>query len=119
MGVLVSESQTEASYAPASELAFEQTYYWRIDEVNGPTDYTVFKGEVWSFTTEPVAYAVENITATSNVNSAPGQGPEHLVDGSGLDGRPSFQRHRRYVGGAPQHGPNRHNSSSSSTASIS
>ena len=33
-------------------LALGQTYYWRVDEVNSAPDFTVFKGEVWSFTAE-------------------------------------------------------------------
>jgi hypothetical protein len=35
------------NYTP-STLAFNKTYYWRVDEVNG-TD--LWKGDVWSFTT--------------------------------------------------------------------
>ncbi len=26
-----------------------QTYYWRIDEVNAAPDYTIYKGNIWSF----------------------------------------------------------------------
>ncbi|MHC4647655.1 MAG: PKD domain-containing protein, partial [Planctomycetota bacterium] len=35
-------------YFPPEPLEQDQTYYWRIDEVNGPN---ILKGEVWSFTT--------------------------------------------------------------------
>jgi len=61
-----------------------QTYFWRIDEVNAPPDSTIFKGEVWSFTTEPIGYPIENVTATAS-SSIQGQGPENTVNGSGLD----------------------------------
>jgi len=84
-GVLVSQGHGEVVYQPESVLEFGQTYYWRIDEVNGAPDNTIYKGEVWSFTVEPFAYPVEDITATSNATSNAGEGPENTVNGSGLD----------------------------------
>ncbi len=84
MDVLVSQGQTAASYMPEA-LEFNTTYYWRIDEVNAAPDNTVFKGNVWSFTTEPYAYPITNIIATSNATSDAASGPEKTVDGSGLD----------------------------------
>ena len=73
-----------ASFDPG-RLELGKTYYWRVDEVNGAPDNTVFKGEVWSFTVEPFAYAIQNIVATSNGISEPGNGPENTVNGSGLN----------------------------------
>ena len=84
-GVLVSEGQSAASYQPADILAFGTTYYWRVDEVGGAPDNTIVKGTVCCFTTEPFAYAVAGVIATSNGVSDPENGPERLVDGSGLD----------------------------------
>jgi len=84
MGVLVSQGQSAASFDPDGLLELGQTYYWRVDEVNAAPDTTIFKGELWSFTAEPVAYPIEGIVATSNVASAPDSGPEKMVDGSGL-----------------------------------
>ena len=84
-GTLVSQSQTAASYAPDSVLEFGQTYCWRVDEVNAAPDSTVYPGEVWSFTVEPFAYAVENIVVTSNGTSADDAGPENTINGSGLN----------------------------------
>ena len=84
-GVLVSEGQASSSFEPESVLDFEQTYYWRVDEVNAAPDNTIFKGEVWSFTVEPFAYPIENVTATSNGISGAGEGPDNTVNGSGLD----------------------------------
>jgi len=75
--------QDPNTYAPG-RLEFDQTYYWRVDEVNAPPDSTIFKGDIWSFTTEPIAYAVENITATASSNDAD-KGPENTVNSSGLD----------------------------------
>ncbi len=85
LDVLVSQDQPGTTFDPTQMLDFETTYYWRVDEVNGAPDFTIFKGDVWSFTTEPFAYAVENIVATSNVTSEEGSGPEETINGSGLD----------------------------------
>ncbi|MBN1362275.1 MAG: discoidin domain-containing protein [Sedimentisphaerales bacterium] len=86
LGVLISQGQVETSYDPAGALALGQTYYWRVDEVNAPPTSTIYKGKVWSFTVEPVAYQVENITASAPIPPyAEDQGPEKTVDGSGLD----------------------------------
>jgi hypothetical protein len=72
------------SYAPG-RLDFSTTYYWRVDEVNGAPDYTVHEGSVWSFTTELLAYPIENITATASSAKEAGVGPENTVNRSGLD----------------------------------
>ena len=84
-GVLVSKSQVETTYTPQDALTYGTTYFWRVDEVNGAPDYTIFKGNVWSFTTEPFVYPIQNIVTTSNVVSSEGQGPENTVNGSGLN----------------------------------
>jgi hypothetical protein len=78
--------QSEATYA-LDRLDLGQTYYWRIDEVNAPPDLTVFKGDVWSFTVEPVGYPIagENITATASSSNSADEGPENTINGSGLD----------------------------------
>ena len=85
MGVLVSQGQAASEYDPDGLLEFGTTYYWRIDEVNAPPDSTIFKGETWSFTSEPFAYAVENIVVTSNGTSEADAGPENAINGSGLN----------------------------------
>ncbi len=72
------------SYTPPEVLDLGTTYYWRVDEVDGPPDYTVYQGSIWSFTTKPVGYAIENVTATAS-SSDVGKGPENTVNGSGLD----------------------------------
>ncbi len=83
--VLVSQGQTVTTYDPPGLLDFDTTYYWRVDEVNSAPDFAIFTGDVWSFTTEPVAYPVESIVASSNGISEEEAGPENTVDGSGLD----------------------------------
>jgi hypothetical protein len=82
--VLVSQGQTATTCKPATDLAYGTTYYWRVDEVNAPPSSTVFEGDVWSFTVEPFAYPIQNVTATAS-SATPGAGPERTVDGSGLN----------------------------------
>jgi hypothetical protein len=77
-------AQDASSYAPDPRLELGTTYYWRVDEVNGPPDYTVYQGDVWSFTTEPVGYAIENIIVTGS-SSQTGRESENTMNGSGLD----------------------------------
>jgi hypothetical protein len=48
-----SENQDPNNY-PVTGLIPGTTYYWRIDEVNGLPDSTVYKGKVWSFKTKPL-----------------------------------------------------------------
>jgi uncharacterized protein YycO len=80
----VSQGQTGTTF-PTTGLEFGRTYYWRVDEVNGPPTNTVFKGQVWSFTVEPYAYPITGVTATAS-SAQTGMGPEKTVDGSGLTG---------------------------------
>jgi len=103
LGILVSQGQTATSYDPEGLLEFGQTYYWRIDEVNAAPDSTVFKGEVWSFTAEPLAYPIENITATSNATSEADTGLENTVNGSGVnaDGQHSTLNTDMWAGTPP------------------
>ncbi|MDY0357062.1 MAG: LamG-like jellyroll fold domain-containing protein [Sedimentisphaerales bacterium] len=107
MGVLVSQGQAPTDYDPAGMLDFETTYYWRVDEVNAAPDNTIFKGEVWSFTTEPFAYAIQAVTATTSGISDPGAGPENTVNGSGLDDldQHSTVSDDMWVAKAPEEGP--------------
>jgi hypothetical protein len=81
---LVSQGQSDNTYVPGI-LAFGQTYYWRVDEVNAAPDNTVFKGEVWRFTAEPSSIPVEMITATASSSNAANMGPENTINGVGLN----------------------------------
>jgi hypothetical protein len=82
--VLVSRGQTGITYQPAKGLAYGQTYYWRVDEVDAPPSSAVFQGDLWSFTVEPYGYPITNVTATASSFQA-GMGPENTVNGSGLN----------------------------------
>ena len=82
--VKVGPAQDALSYDPSGLLDFGQTYYWRVDEVNG---IDVWKGEVWQFEVEPYAYSLENVTArASSSTTAKGMTPDKTVDGSGMTG---------------------------------
>jgi hypothetical protein len=85
LGVLVDPDLDVTTYDPEGLLAFGQTYYWRVDEVNGAPDFTAFKGEVWTFTAEPFAYPIENVTATASSAHDGDMIPEKTIDGSGMD----------------------------------
>jgi len=85
MDVLLSQNQAATTFDPPGVFDFGQTYYWRIDEVNGAPDFTIFRGKVWSFTAEPLGYPIANIIATSNTISDPASDPKRTVDGSGLN----------------------------------
>lgn len=84
MDVLVSSGQDANSFDPG-RLAFGQTYYWRVDEVNSAPDFTVFKGEVWTFTVEPFSIPISGVTATASSSNSDVMGPEKTIDGSGLN----------------------------------
>ncbi len=92
MGVLVSQGQSAVSYDPPALLDFEQIYYWRVDEVNGAPDNTIFKGQVWSFTVEPYVYPLTNIQATASLADVDSPAA-NTVNGSGLnaDGQHSVE----------------------------
>ncbi|MHC4517830.1 MAG: sugar-binding protein, partial [Planctomycetota bacterium] len=79
-----SAGQSETTYDPGL-LDYGQTYYWRIDEVNGAPDNTVHKGSVWSFTVEPLGVPIENIVVTTNTTNDGISVPEKTIDGSGLN----------------------------------
>jgi hypothetical protein len=77
--------QDTTSYDPGI-LTLGATYFWRIDEVNAAPDKTVFKGNTWNFTVEPVSYAVPigSVSATASSMTDP-QDPNNTVNGSGLN----------------------------------
>ncbi|MCH7919408.1 MAG: LamG domain-containing protein, partial [Planctomycetes bacterium] len=82
LGVLASQEQEATTYA-SGRLELGETYYWRVDEVNGAPDFAVLKGEVWSFSVERIANPVTNVTATAS-DSFGASVPENTINGSGL-----------------------------------
>ncbi len=84
MGVLVSQGQSQMSYDPTGLFEYEQTYYWRIDMIAG-ADGAIYPSDIWSFTAEPFAYAIEGIDVTSSAIAQEGTVLDNIVDGSGLN----------------------------------
>ncbi len=79
--VTISLGQTGTTFDPG-RLAFGQTYYWRVDEIDQDG---VYKGDVWSLTIEPEALVIENVTVMASSTYNPMMSPEKTIDGSGLD----------------------------------
>ena len=67
-------------------LDFGKTYFWRVDEVNGAPDNTVFKGNVWSFEVEPYSIPIpgDTVMVTASSSSNEFSTPDKTTDGSGL-----------------------------------
>lgn len=84
LGVLVSENHGTVSYDPPGRLEYDQTYFWRLDEVGPAPDNTIYRGDVWSFLV-PFAFPIENIIATASSFSKSDTGPENTINRSGLD----------------------------------
>jgi hypothetical protein len=70
-------NQDANSFSP-SALELDTTYYWRINEVNGPNTVT---GDVWSFTTQPnkafnpsPADSASNVAINAILSWSPGAG---------------------------------------------
>lgn len=85
MGVLLAAGQEAMTY-DVGRLEFGTTYYWRVDGIGAEPDFTVYKGNVWTFSVEPVTYKLTaaNITATASSSNDATMGPEKTIDGSGL-----------------------------------
>ena len=83
-------------------LDFGRTYYWRVDEVNAAPDNAIYKGSIWSFTTEPYSYPIKPVAATASSakrRHGPGEDDRRLRP----HGRSA--RHRRAHDVAQQPGP--------------
>ncbi|MCH8219674.1 MAG: hypothetical protein IH892_23220, partial [Planctomycetes bacterium] len=81
-GVSLGQGLTDTSI-DAGRLDFGETYYWRVDEVNGAPDRTVFKGNVWNFQVEPFSIPISNITVTASSEFGESTA-QRTIDGSGL-----------------------------------
>ena len=67
-------------------LEFGTSYFWRVDEVNGTPDKTVYRGDVWRFEVEPYSIEIPGaaIAVTASSSSNEFSVPQKTLDGSGL-----------------------------------
>jgi hypothetical protein len=73
-----------ASYTPVeSPLEWDQTYYWRVDEVNEADPNSPWKGSVWSFTTTNHV-VVDDFESYNDIPA--GEEGSNLVYGTWADG---------------------------------
>jgi hypothetical protein len=84
-GIYRGRQPREVTTYDPGPLERSKTYYWRIDDVNGPPDYTINEGNLWFFSTAPAAHPIQNITATASSTHKANMGPEKSINGSGLD----------------------------------
>ena len=86
-GSAVYQGRQPGTSLTLDRLDFGTTYYWRIDEVNAPPDLSIFVGEVWNFTTEPVSYPLTSdyIAVTASSANEDTEGPDNVINGSGVD----------------------------------
>ncbi len=81
LDLAVATAQDANSY-DVGRLELGTPCFWRVDEVRA--DGTIDRGDVWSFTVEPYAYPIANVTATASSQHNVNMGPGKTVDGSGL-----------------------------------
>lgn len=81
--VEVSLYQSETSFSP-EELTLDQTYYWRVDEVNeDPSIF--FKGTIWSFEAEPTYFKETPASVTASSWASDEYEPNNTINESGLE----------------------------------
>ncbi len=81
----IASGLTVSSFDPG-RLDFGQDYFWRVDEVNGTPDKTVFKGKIWSFQVEPYSIQIPGSTLAVTASSVSNEfsTAEKTIDGSGF-----------------------------------
>ena len=65
-------------------LILGETYYWRVDEVNDANPESPWKGEVWSFEVEPVAYPLDSNSIVVSASEET-EDPNNIINHSGLE----------------------------------
>ncbi|MFH1718680.1 MAG: PA14 domain-containing protein [Planctomycetota bacterium] len=74
-----SKALGDESYDPG-KLAWDTTYYWRIDEVNNTNPDSPWKGNVWNFGTGPFL-VVDDFESYDDIDPAPGEpGADRIFD---------------------------------------
>jgi len=80
----VYRGRQDANSFDPGRLELGKTYFWRVDEIT--SDRTA-KGDIWSFTVEPVSIqlAASQITATASSSQSTDMLPGKTIDGSGIN----------------------------------
>jgi len=73
-------SSTNSLDLTSQDLLLNETYYWRVDEVNDTEDPSVWAGPVWSFST-PATLVVDDFESYNNIS--PNRPFQTWVDGFG------------------------------------
>jgi len=81
------QGNQDANTFDPGALAYDMTYFWRIDEVNEANPNSPWKGETWSFETEPYLFTLpaEGIDVQASSYDSNDTVPENTINGSGLD----------------------------------
>ncbi|MFC1652235.1 LamG-like jellyroll fold domain-containing protein [Planctomycetota bacterium] len=68
-------------------MAFDATYFWRIDEVNDAHPDKLWKGDVWSFEVEPEGVMLDGdlLTVTASSQNSDTEDPNNTINGVGLN----------------------------------
>lgn len=81
LDVMVKQAQDVNNFSLAGLLDLNQTYYWRIDEVNTLLNPSIIKGDVWSFSTYDYLIVDD---FESYKNSSPNKANQTWIDGKGF-----------------------------------
>jgi len=79
-----SKALGDESYDPG-KLAWDTTYYWRIDEVNNANPDSPWKGNVWIFDTGPFLL-VDDFESYDDIDPAPGEPGVNRIFDKWIDG---------------------------------
>ncbi|MFC1765455.1 LamG-like jellyroll fold domain-containing protein [Planctomycetota bacterium] len=68
-------------------MAFDATYFWRIDEVNDAHPDKLWKGTVWSFEAEPIGVQVDPnlLTVEASSQNSDEENPDNTISNEGLN----------------------------------
>ncbi len=79
-----SKALGDENYAPG-KLAWDTTYYWRVDEVNNTNPNSPWKGNVWNFGTGAFL-VVDDFESYDDIDPAPGEPGANRIFDNWIDG---------------------------------
>ncbi|MBN1974090.1 MAG: hypothetical protein JW787_10660, partial [Sedimentisphaerales bacterium] len=81
LDVLLGQAHDANTFNLAGVLDLNQTYYWRIDEVNAMLNPSIIRGDVWSFSTHDYLIVDD---FESYKNNSPDKVSQKWIDGKGF-----------------------------------